>query len=83
MWDTTSWILFGKRFHEIMGITRTQDVDMFLQAGDLFHINKPSRKSLYPEISYGERPCGLKFLSDPSLALNQNSFNHQNYVVYM
>ncbi|KAG5360372.1 Double-strand break repair protein [Yarrowia sp. B02] len=73
-----------KTFHEIMGLARTEDVDMVLQAGDLFHINKPSRKSMYQVIRslrmncYGERPCELELLSDPTLALDQ-TFNHLNY----
>lgn len=73
-----------KTFHEIMGLAKTEDVDMVLQAGDLFHINKPSRKSMYQVIRslrmncYGERPCELELLSDPSLALDQ-TFNHLNY----
>ncbi|KAG5368202.1 Double-strand break repair protein [Yarrowia sp. C11] len=73
-----------KTFHEIMGLARTEDVDMVLQAGDLFHINKPSRKSMYQVIRslrmncYGERPCEMELLSDPTLALDQ-TFNHLNY----
>lgn len=73
-----------KTFHEIMNLARTEDVDMVLQAGDLFHVNKPSRKSMYQVIRslrlncYGERPCELELLSDASLALD-STFNHLNY----
>ena len=45
---------------------------MVLLAGDLFHENKPSRKSMYQVMRslrmncYGEKPCELEMLSDPS-----------------
>ncbi|KAG5357722.1 Double-strand break repair protein [Yarrowia sp. B02] len=74
-----------KTFDEIMGHARTQDVDMVLQAGDLFHVNKPSKKSLYHVVlsllqnCYGERPCELALLNDPSEALGQTPLNHLNY----
>jgi hypothetical protein len=47
-------------------------VDMVLLAGDLFHDNKPSRKSMYQVMRslrmncYGEKPCELEMLSDAS-----------------
>jgi double-strand break repair protein MRE11 len=43
---------------------------MVLLAGDLFHDNKPSRKSMYQVMRslrmncYGEKPCELEMLSD-------------------
>lgn len=49
---------------------------MVLLAGDLFHENKPSRQSLYHvvktlrEACYGDKPCELELISDPSLSLN-------------
>ena len=45
---------------------------MVLLAGDLFHENKPSRKSMYQVMRslrmncYGEKPCELEMLSDAS-----------------
>ena len=45
---------------------------MVLLAGDLFHDNKPSRKSMYEVMRslrmncYGEKPCELEMLSDSS-----------------
>jgi len=45
---------------------------MVLLAGDLFHDNKPSRKSMYQVMRslrmncYGEKPCELEMLSDAS-----------------
>ncbi|KKA26670.1 hypothetical protein TD95_001650 [Thielaviopsis punctulata] len=59
-----------KTFDEIMTLARTQDVDMVLLAGDLFHDNKPSRKSLFEVMRslrrncLGMKPCELEFLSD-------------------
>ena len=61
-----------KSFHEVMCLAREQDVDMVLLAGDLFHENKPSRKSMYHVMRslrmncYGEKPCELEMLSDGS-----------------
>lgn len=59
-------------FHEVMQIAKDQDVDMVLLAGDLFHDNVPSRKSLYDVMRtlrmncYGDKPCELEILSDAS-----------------
>ena len=61
-----------KSFHEVMCLAKEKDVDMVLLAGDLFHENKPSRKSMYQVMRslrmncYGEKPCELEMLSDPS-----------------
>ena len=61
-----------KSFHEVMCLARERDVDMVLLAGDLFHDNKPSRKSMYNVMRslrmncYGEKPCELEMLSDGS-----------------
>ena len=55
-----------------MCMAKEQDVDMILLAGDLFHDNKPSRKSMYQVMRslrmncYGEKPCELEMLSDGS-----------------
>jgi len=59
-------------FKEIMALAKERDVDMVLLAGDLFHDNKPSRKSLYNVMEalrtncLGDRPCELEMLSDGS-----------------
>lgn len=61
-----------KSFHEAMCIAKERDVDMVLLAGDLFHENKPSRKSMYQVMRslrmncYGEKPCELEMLGDAS-----------------
>jgi double-strand break repair protein MRE11 len=73
-----------KSFHEIMCLAKEHDVDMVLLAGDLFHENKPSRKSMYQVMRslrmncLGDRPCELEFLSDASENF-QGAFNHVNY----
>ena len=61
-----------KSFHEVMTLAKEKDVDMVLLAGDLFHDNKPSRKSMFNVMRslrmacYGEKPCELEMLSDSS-----------------
>ena len=73
-----------KTFHEIMCLAKERDVDMVLLAGDLFHENKPSRKSMYQVMRslrmncYGEKPCELEMLSDASEQF-EGAFNHVNY----
>lgn len=63
-----------KSFHEVMCLAKQRDVDMVLLAGDLFHENKPSRKS-YQQVMrslrmncLGDKPCELELLSDASEA---------------
>lgn len=57
---------------------------MILLAGDLFHDNKPSRKSMYQVMRslrkncLGEKPCELEWLSDAS-DIFDGAFNHVNY----
>ncbi|EEP79873.1 double-strand break repair protein mus-23 [Uncinocarpus reesii 1704] len=71
-------------FHEVMCLAKERDVDMVLLAGDLFHENKPSRKSMYQVMRslrmncYGDKPCELEILSDASENF-QGAFNHVNY----
>ncbi len=69
-----------KSFHEIMCLAKERDVDMVLLAGDLFHENKPSRKSMYQVMRslrmncYGEKPCELEMLSDSTEAFQGCEF---------
>ncbi|KAF8437437.1 Metallo-dependent phosphatase-like protein [Terfezia claveryi] len=71
-------------FDEVMALAKKHDVDMILLSGDLFHENKPSRKSMYQVMRslrmncYGEKPCELQILSDTSTNF-QGTFNHANY----
>jgi double-strand break repair protein MRE11 len=61
-----------KAFDEVMCLARERDVDMVLLAGDLFHDNKPSRKSMYQVMRslrmncFGDKPCEIEMLSDAS-----------------
>jgi len=67
-----------------MGLAQKHDVDMVLLAGDLFHENKPSRKSMYNVMRslrkncYGDKPCELEMLGDESETFG-GFFNHVNY----
>ncbi|KIW42954.1 DNA repair protein (mre11) [Exophiala oligosperma] len=73
-----------KTFHEIMCLAKEHDVDMVLLAGDLFHENKPSRKSMYNVMRslrlncLGDKPCELEMLSDESEHFDE-TFDHVNY----
>lgn len=73
-----------RTFDEVMQVARTRDVDMVLLGGDLFHENKPSRKSMYQVIRslrencLGEKPCELEFLSDPQEVFD-STVRHVNY----
>lgn len=58
--------------------------DMVLLGGDLFHDNKPSRKSMYQVMRslrkncLGMKPCELEFLSDAHEVF-EGAFPHVNY----
>lgn len=73
-----------RTFDEVMQIAKDRDVDMVLLAGDLFHDNKPSRKSMYEVMrsirmnSLGDKPCELEMLSDASEVFG-GALNHVNY----
>ncbi|KAK1761528.1 double-strand break repair protein mus-23 [Echria macrotheca] len=73
-----------RTFDEIMRLAKTQDVDMVLLAGDLFHENKPSRKSMYQVMRslrqncLGMKPCELEFLSDAGEVFDGTA-DHVNY----
>ena len=59
-------------------------MDMVLHGGDLFHENKPSRKSMYQVMRslrmncLGDKPCELEMLSDASENFG-GLFDHVNY----
>ena len=58
-------------FEEMLQIAKEHKVDAIFHAGDLFHENKPSRKTLTSTMSLlrkyclGNDPCYLEYLSDP------------------
>ncbi|KAI1321068.1 Double-strand break repair protein mre11a [Mortierella claussenii] len=59
-------------FEEILSLAAQAEVDMILLGGDLFHENKPSRKTMYittkllRKYCLGDKPVSLEFLSDPT-----------------
>ena len=63
-----------RAFEEVMNLAVSEDVDMVLLAGDLFHDNKPSRKAMFQVMKslrkycYGAKPCELEMISDPTEA---------------
>jgi double-strand break repair protein MRE11 len=67
-----------------MCLAKEHDVDMVLHGGDLFHENKPSRKSMYQVMRslrmncLGDKPCELEMLSDASENFG-GLFDHVNY----
>jgi double-strand break repair protein MRE11 len=73
-------------FEEILAHAQTREVDMVLLGGDLFHDNKPSRKTLYDTMEtlrrycMGDRPCSLQFLSNPEENFKQQPFPEVNYM---
>lgn len=74
-----------KTFQETMQLAKIHDVDMVVQGGDLFHVTRPSKKSLFHVIQtlrlncLGDRPCELELLSDASLALRSGeSLNYED-----
>ncbi|KAH8885009.1 DNA repair exonuclease [Thozetella sp. PMI_491] len=73
-----------RTFDEIMQLAKKEDVDMVLLGGDLFHDNKPSRKSMYQVMRslrkhcLGMKPCELEFLSDANEVF-EGAFSNVNY----
>ncbi|KAK5651952.1 hypothetical protein OQA88_11494 [Cercophora sp. LCS_1] len=73
-----------RTFDEIMTLARTEEVDMVLLGGDLFHENRPSRKAMYQVMRslrrncLGMKPCELEFMSDANEVF-EGAFNHVNY----
>lgn len=72
-------------FREVLELARAEDVDMVLLAGDLFHENKPSRRSMYEVMRtlrincLGDKPCELEVLGDQSVATEDTAVMHINY----
>lgn len=72
-------------FEEILQLSVEHKVDMILLGGDLFHENKPSRRTLYNTMEllrrycFGDRPCALQLLSDPAVNFLTNTFGNVNY----
>ncbi|PRT54076.1 DNA repair protein rad32 [Wickerhamiella sorbophila] len=73
-------------FREVMEIARDRQVDFVIQAGDLFHINKPTKRSMYHviktlrETCLGDKPVPFQVLHHGPLALEgDESLNHVNF----
>jgi double-strand break repair protein MRE11 len=62
-----------RTFEEIILLAKRHKVDALVLGGDLFHDNKPSRKSMYNVMTLlrkhclGDEACALEFLSDPKV----------------
>ncbi|XP_077197594.1 double-strand break repair protein MRE11 [Paroedura picta] len=72
-------------FDEILKLAQTNEVDFILLGGDLFHENKPSRKTLHTCIELlrkycmGDRPVQFEILSDQSVNFGFSKFPWVNY----
>ncbi|XP_045212304.2 double-strand break repair protein MRE11-like isoform X2 [Mercenaria mercenaria] len=72
-------------FEEILENARKHDVDFVLLGGDLYHENKPSRKTLHGSMALlrnyclGDKPVQFEFLSDQSKNFEHCEFPVLNY----
>jgi double-strand break repair protein MRE11 len=72
-------------FEEVLQLAVSQQVDLLLLGGDLFHKNKPSRKCMYRcmnllrKYCMGDKPCPFQIISDPKQAFGHSPFQHANY----
>lgn len=72
-------------FDEILRLALENEVDFILLGGDLFHENKPSRKTLHSclellrKYCMGDRPVQFEILSDQSVNFGFSRFPWVNY----
>lgn len=72
-------------FEEILSVAKERSVDFILLAGDLFHHNKPSRKTLHSTMQlirkycFGDKSVPFQFISNPSENFSHCSFAGVNY----
>ncbi|XP_061484788.1 double-strand break repair protein MRE11 [Rhineura floridana] len=72
-------------FDEILKLAQDNEVDFILLGGDLFHENKPSRKTLHTclellrKYCMGDRPVQFEILSDQSVNFGFSKFPWVNY----
>ncbi|XP_001513434.2 double-strand break repair protein MRE11 [Ornithorhynchus anatinus] len=70
---------------EILKLAQENEVDFILLGGDLFHENKPSRKSLHTclellrKYCMGDRPIQFEIVSDQSVNFGFSKFPWVNY----
>lgn len=64
-------------------------VDFILLGGDLFHENKPSRKTLHGAMTLfrkycmGDKACQMEFLSDQSVNFSQSRLDTETVSNYI
>eukprot|EP00934_Nitzschia_sp_Nitz4_P004425 Nitzschia sp. Nitz4//scaffold12_size214221//6885//9013//NITZ4_001473-RA/size214221-augustus-gene-0.17-mRNA-1//-1//CDS//3329534939//4415//frame0 len=69
---------------EILFLARHYECDMVLLAGDLFHENKPSRRTMYKAMTIfrnycmGPNPIRIQVLGDESALFRQGQVNYRN-----
>ncbi|XP_010576521.1 double-strand break repair protein MRE11 isoform X1 [Haliaeetus albicilla] len=72
-------------FNEILDHAQKKEVDFVLLGGDLFHDNKPSRKTLHScleslrKYCMGDRPVQFEILSDQAVNFHYSKFPWVNY----
>lgn len=72
-------------FDEILRLALEKEVDFILLGGDLFHENKPSRKTLHSclellrKYCMGDRPVQFEIISDQSVNFGFSKFPWVNY----
>ncbi|XP_006628191.1 double-strand break repair protein MRE11 [Lepisosteus oculatus] len=72
-------------FNEILNCAKENEVDFILLGGDLFHDNKPSRKTLHScmeilrRYCMGDRPILFEILSDQAVNFSNSRFPWVNY----
>ncbi|KAL9183323.1 hypothetical protein ACHAXT_005110 [Thalassiosira profunda] len=72
-------------FEEVLSVARHHKADMVLLAGDLFHDNKPSRKTLHTTMEILRRYCmgsdsvGFQIVSDQKECLRSTISGRANY----
>lgn len=71
-------------FDEILALAEANDVDFVLQGGDLFHHNKPSKRSVYQVVKslrercLGDKPIRFQLLHHGRLSLDEE-LDYPNY----
>ncbi|NWU83048.1 MRE11 protein, partial [Onychorhynchus coronatus] len=72
-------------FNEILDHAQKNEVDFILLGGDLFHDNKPSRKTIHScleslrKYCMGDRPVQFEILSDQAVNFRYSKFPWVNY----
>jgi len=72
-------------FEEILRLAKQNNVDLILLGGDLFHDNKPSRKTIHGAMTLlrkfcmGDKPVEIEFISDQSVNFGHTPFPCVNY----